>query len=138
MDPDLIHGSCFKDSRGHLYYNNDFDFNKIKRIYFIENSRLDEKRGWQGHRIEQRWYSAVQGSFKIQLILVDKWDKPSLNLPILEYTIESQTLDILHIPPGFISSIQSLEQKSKLIVLADYYFREINDEFRYPMDYFQK
>jgi dTDP-4-dehydrorhamnose 3,5-epimerase-like enzyme len=72
------------------------------------------------------------------LILVDKWDKPSLNLPILEYTIESQTLDILHIPPGFISSIQSLEQKSKLIVLADYYFREINDEFRYPMDYFQK
>jgi dTDP-4-dehydrorhamnose 3,5-epimerase-like enzyme len=138
MDPDLILGSCFRDPRGHLYYNNDFDFAKIKRIYFIENSSLDEKRGWQGHRIEQRWYSAVQGSFKIQLILVDNWDKPSLNLPILEYIIESQTLDILHIPPGFISNIQSLEQKSKLIVLADYYFGEINDEFRYPMDYFQK
>jgi dTDP-4-dehydrorhamnose 3,5-epimerase-like enzyme len=138
MDPDLIHGNCFRDPRGYLYYNNDFDFAKIKRIYFIENSNLDEKRGWQGHRIEQRWYSAVQGSFKIQLILVDKWDKPILNLPILEYIIESQTLDILHIPRGYISSIQSLEQKSKLIVLADYYFGEINDEFRYPMDYFQK
>lgn len=137
MKPELIHGGCYEDPRGLLFYNNDFDYNKIKRIYFIENSSLNEKRGWQGHRIEQRWYSAIQGSFIIQLILIDKWDKPTLNLPIIEYILHSHTLDILNIPAGYISSIISLEQKSKLLVLADYYFGEINDEFRYPVDYFQ-
>ena len=136
MKPSLISGKCHRDSRGILFYNNDFDFTNLKRMYVIENSSKDVIRAWQGHKIEQRWFSAVLGSFKIQLIAVDNWDTPSLTLPKIEFTLHSETLDILHIPAGYISSIQALEEKSKLVVMADYHLGELNDELRYPTDYF--
>jgi dTDP-4-dehydrorhamnose 3,5-epimerase-like enzyme len=61
---------------------------------------------------------------------------PSKTLPRLEFLIESATLDVLHIPAGYVSSIQALEEKSKLVVMSDYHLGEINDEFRYTTDYF--
>ncbi len=136
MKPTLISGNCHQDQRGQLYYNNDFDTTCIKRIYVIENHSVDFIRAWQGHKIEQRWFSAVQGRFKIQLIAVDNWDIPSENLPRIEYHLHSEKLDILHIPAGYISSIQALEENSKLVVMADYQLGELNDEFRFPIDYF--
>jgi dTDP-4-dehydrorhamnose 3,5-epimerase-like enzyme len=138
MKPNLISGNCHQDQRGHLFYNNDFDASSIKRIYVIENHSVDFIRSWQGHKIEQRWFSAVQGRFKIQLIAIDNWDKPSETLPRLDYILESAKLDILHIPAGYVSSIQALEEKSKLVVMSDYHIGEIRDEFRYSADYFIK
>ena len=138
MKPTLISGNCHQDQRGQLFYNNDFDTSSIKRMYVIENHSVDFVRAWQGHKIEQRWFSAVQGRFKIQLIAVDNWDKPSENSLRIEYHLHSEKLDILHIPAGYISSIQALEEKSKLVVMSDYHVREIRDEFRYPADYFTK
>lgn len=138
MKPTLISGNCHHDQRGQLFYNNDFDTTCIKRMYVIENHSVDYIRAWQGHKIEQRWFSAVQGSFKIQLIAVDNWDIPSENLPRIEYLLHSDKLDILHIPAGYISSIQALEEKSKLVVMSDYHLGELRDEFRYPTDYFTK
>lgn len=136
MKPNLISGNFHKDERGQLFYNNDFDTTSTKRIYVIENHSIDFVRAWQGHKVEQRWFSAIQGSFKIQLIAVDNWDTPSENLPRIEYHLHSEKLDILHIPAGYISSIQALEKKSKLVVMSDYHLGELNDEFRYPTDYF--
>ena len=136
MKPNLISGNCHQDERGQLFYNNDFDLASIKRMYVIENHSVDFVRAWQGHKVEQRWFSAIQGCFKIQLIEVDNWDTPSKNLPRIEYHLHSEKLDILHIPAGYISSIQALEKKSKLVVMSDYHLGEINDEFRYPTDYF--
>jgi dTDP-4-dehydrorhamnose 3,5-epimerase-like enzyme len=138
MKPTLISGNCHQDQRGQLFYNNDFDASSIKRMYVIENHSVDFVRAWQGHKIEQRWFSAVQGRFKIQLIAVDNWDKPRENSLRVEYHLHSEKLDILHIPAGYISSIQALEEKSKLVVMSDYHIGEIRDEFRYPADYFTK
>jgi dTDP-4-dehydrorhamnose 3,5-epimerase-like enzyme len=138
MKPTLTSGNCHQDQRGQLSYNNDFDTSGIKRMYVIENHSVDFVRAWQGHKIEQRWFSAVQGRFKIQLISIDNWDMPSENLPRIEYHLHSEKLDILHIPAGYISSIQALEEKSKLLVMSDYHLGEIRDEFRYPTDYFIK
>ena len=136
MKPNLISGNCHQDERGQLFYNNDFDLASIKRMYVIENHSVNFVIAWQGHKVEQRWFSAVQGRFKIQLIAVDNWDTPSENLPRIEYHLHSEKLDILHIPAGYISSIQALEKKSKLVVMSDYHLGELNDEFRYPTDYF--
>jgi dTDP-4-dehydrorhamnose 3,5-epimerase-like enzyme len=136
MKPSLISGNCHKDPRGLLFYNNDFDTTSTKRIYVIENHSIDFVRAWQGHKVEQRWFSAISGGFKIQLIAVDNWDTPSENSPRIEYHLHSEKLDILHIPAGYISSIQALEEKSKLVVMSDYHLGELNDEFRYPTDYF--
>lgn len=136
MIPKIITGNSHTDARGTLFFNNDFDASVIKRIYVIENNRNDFIRAWQGHKIEQRWFSAIKGSFKIQLIEIDRWDQPSKNLEKLTFTVNTEKLDVLHVPKGYVSSIQSLEQDAKLLIMADYRLNEIIDEFRFPFDYF--
>jgi len=137
LEPIISKGNCYSDDRGILKYNNTFDASRIKRIYIIENVNVDLIRAWQGHRIEQRWMSAVTGSFKIKLIAIDNWEKPSKNLKTSIFTLKSKNLDVLHIPAGYISSIQALTKKAKLMVMADYLLGEIHDEYRFDKGYFK-
>ena len=138
VEPSLIKGNVYSDARGQLFYNNNFDATIIKRIYLIENREALFVRAWQGHRIEQRWFSALQGSFKIDLIAIDNWESPSKDLEELSFIINAETLDILHVPAGYISSIQSLEEGARLLVMADYGLGDIQDEYRFALDYFKK
>lgn len=137
MKPSEIKGKIHTDFRGSLFYNNDFDAKEVKRIYFIENKDTEFVRAWQGHKIEQRWFSAVQGSFEIKLIEVDDWITPSKNSTIYSFVLKANQLDILHVPKGYISSIQALELNSKLMLMADYLLGEVKDEFRFDADYFK-
>lgn len=136
MIPKLVRGNSYKDLRGTLFFNNDFDMAAIRRIYVIENKSTNVIRAWQGHVIEQRWFSALQGSFKIELIAIDDWNMPNKKLERLQYILDATKLDVLHVPSGCISSIQSLEEGSKLLVMADYLMGEIEDQYRFPVDYF--
>ena len=136
MEPKIFQGNAHSDDRGTLFHNNNFDATKVKRFYIIENKDTQLIRGWQGHKIEQRWFSATQGSFKIALIEIDDWKNPSKALLPFTFELKSTQLNILHIPSGFISSIQSLEENSKLLVMADYLLGKIKDEYRYEADYF--
>ncbi len=63
MIPEISRSGSHTHSRGTLFYNNNFDTSAIKRIYVIENQSVDFIRGWQGHKIEQRWFSVIKGSF---------------------------------------------------------------------------
>lgn len=136
MEPKIISGNHHSDTRGTICFNNDFNALTIKRIYTIQNIDGEFIRGWQGHQTEQRWFSAVSGTFRIKLIKVDDWANPDKNLPELEFVLKSEDLDILHIPSGYLTSIQELEHHSKLLVFADYELNEIQDEYRFPPDYF--
>lgn len=136
MLPEIHEGASHTDFRGTLFFNNDFDASKIKRIFIIENASSSIVRAWQGHKIEQRWVSALKGSFKIQLIAIDDWALPSKKMEKINFILHSDQLDVLHIPAGYVSSIQSLEEGSKLLVMANYFLGEIEDEFRYAVDYF--
>lgn len=138
MEPKIICGNQHQDHRGTIFFNNDFKALGIKRVYIIENADCKFIRAWQGHQIEQRWFSAIAGSFKIKLIEIDHWENPSKNLPVLEFILEANTLDILLIPKGFITSIQANEEQSKLLVFADYDLGEVDDEYRFPNDYFSE
>ena len=136
MTPKIIVGNSHTDSRGSLWYNNDYDTSAIKRMFVIENHSTDFVRAWQGHQIEKRWYLVIKGSFKIQLIAIDNWEIPSKNLERFSFTVTANQLDVLHISQGYVSSIQSLEEGSKLLVMSDYFLGEIQDEFRFDTDYF--
>lgn len=135
--PMLIQGKSFADDRGSLFFNNDFNASQIKRIYFIENKDTRFIRGWTGHQREQRWFSAAQGSFTINLIKIDNWEKPSENLQVLKFELNSENLDILHVPSGYASAIQSHHENSRLLVMADYALGEIIDDYRFPINYFE-
>lgn len=138
ITPKLIDGNCHSDSRGLLLYNNKFDATLIKRIYIIENNNIKFIRGWQGHKIEQRWFSAITGKFRIGLIQIDNWEKPSKELEIITFLIASDKLNVIHVPNGFASSIQALESNSRLLVMTDYLLGETKDEYRFDIDYFKK
>lgn len=137
MVPRIVSGDSHSDARGTLRFNNSFDATHIKRLYMIENKDTTFVRGWQGHRIEQRWFSVLQGSFKIELIAIDNWESPSKNAEIITYILDSEKLDVLHVPKGYISSIQALSIGSKLLAMSDYRLNEINDEYRFSIDYFE-
>ena len=137
MVPRIINGGSHSDERGMLRFNNSFDATNIKRMYVIENKDTTFVRAWQGHRIEQRWLSVLQGSFKIELIAIDNWENPSKGIKPLSFIINAETLDVLHVPRGYVSSIQALKEGAKLLVMADYLLGEIQDEYRYDFDYFK-
>ncbi|CAL2088348.1 dTDP-4-dehydrorhamnose 3,5-epimerase-like enzyme [Tenacibaculum sp. 190524A02b] len=137
MSPKIISGDSFKDERGELNFNNLFNATDIKRIYTIQNINTSFIRRWQGHKVEQRWFAALVGSFRIELICIDNWEKPSANLKRERFEISDKQLDVLHIPPGFISSIQAKEQNSKLLVMSDYHLNEIEDNYKYDASYFK-
>ena len=132
----LLEGKKHQDGRGIITFNNDFVAKQIKRIYTIENHSTEFIRGWQGHKIEQRWFACMKGCFEISVIEVDNFEKPSKNLPIQKYLLTDDVLTYLHIPAGCITAIQAKEEESKLLVLADFRLGEIEDEYRFPIDYF--
>ena len=135
--PKIIKGNSFTDIRGTIYFNNSFDTSEIKRMYIIQNSSVNVIRGWQGHKVEQRWFSALQGEFEINLIEVDNWETPSKYLQSIKYNLNSDKMNVLHVPPGFVSSIRSKEPASKLLAMSNYGIEEINDEYRYENEYFK-
>lgn len=136
MIPEITKGNAHTDTRGTLFYNNEFDVSAVKRMYVLENESTRCIRAWQGHKIEQRWFAVIKGSFRIQLIEIDNWDTPSKDLERFTFIVNAQKLDVLYVPSGYVTSIQSLEQDSKLLVMTDYRLNEIIDEFRFPFDYF--
>lgn len=135
--PRIIEGGKYTDSRGSLLFNNDYDASEIKRIYCIENNSIDFIRGWTGHQTEQRWFTAIQGAFIIKLVKIDNWGGPSKDLQILTFELNAKKLDILHMPSGYASAIQAKEKGSKLLVMVNYSLGEIDDDHRFPLDYFE-
>ncbi|AIG30077.1 sugar epimerase [Flavobacterium psychrophilum] len=136
MNPRIIKGNCHTDTRGKLKYNNDFDASQIKRIYCLENANVQLKRGWQGHKIEQRWFSAVSGEFEIKVAKINDWDTLDLNHNPSIFQLSSDTLDYLHIPPGYVTCIQAKDENAILLVMANYFLGEVNDEYRFSLDEF--
>lgn len=134
----LINGGRHQDDRGKLIYNNDFDASQVKRIYCIENLSTEKPRAWQGLQIESRWFAVAHGSFTIRLIQVDNWQNPDPALAQETYHLHDDQLDVLYVPPGYLSSIQSLSKQSKLIVMADHHLGEVEDNYKFPADYFNE
>lgn len=134
----ILEGKKHQDERGIITFNNDFDASAIKRIYTIENHSTEFIRGWQGHKVEQRWFACMKGSFEVSVIQIDDFAQPSKDLTMQKYLLKEDTLTYLHIPSGCITAIQSKTEDSKLLVLADYGLREISDEYRFDLNYFNE
>lgn len=126
-----ITGNSFTDNRGTLFFNNEIDISKAKRIYVITNITTDIKRGWQAHKIESRWFIAVNGSFEIRTVEVDDFINPSDNLTVKKYIVNANKFDCLVVKPGYATSIKALEQDSKLVVLSDFALNEVDDNYKY-------
>ena len=137
--PKIILGGNYSDERGQLEFFNEFDMSPIKRVYFTTHSDTDTVRAWQGHTTESRWFLCVKGSFTVKLVAIDNWENPSDNLKVYEYKLSSKKQEILCIPNGFVNGFIASEENSKLMVMSNYGFNEIeNDEIRFDKNKWTK
>lgn len=133
----FIAGGIAKDYRGQIKFVNDFDMSLVKRFYIIKNSDTELVRGWRAHQIEQRWFYVLSGSFSVDIVRIDNWENPSLDLAVEKKIISSIDLQILHVPSGYGTAFRALEPNSELLVYADYGIENAsNDDHTYPLDYF--
>lgn len=137
--PNIIQGGCHTDERGTLSFFNDFDLLAVKRFYSIQHSNITVKRGWRGHKIEQRWFGVTAGAFRISLVKIDHWEKPSPNLIIHHFELLAEDNQILHVPAGYVSNLQAIKPNSKVLVFADHGIEHAKiDDYLYSNNYFKQ
>ncbi|WP_293926402.1 hypothetical protein [Sphingobacterium sp. UBA6320] len=110
----FIAGGIAKDYRGQIKFVNDFDMSLVKRFYIIKNPDTELVRGWCAHKMDQRWFYVLSGSFSVDVVQIDNWEKPSNNLPITNKTISDDGMQILHVPIGLGTAFRALEANSEL------------------------
>ncbi|WP_394749402.1 cupin domain-containing protein [Spongiimicrobium salis] len=131
----ILEGKNHIDDRGVLRFFNNFAMDKIVRFYEIAPSSTEIVRAWQGHKKESKWFYCTQGSFKIQLIKVDDFDRPSEDLQPEIFTLTDRIAGVLHVPGGYASGFKAIEENSKMMVYSDMNLVDSsNDDFRFPMD----
>ena len=134
---DFIQGGIAKDLRGQIRFVNEFDMSIVKRFYIIKNSDLDLLRGWRAHRIEQRWFYVLSGSFSIDIVKIDNWNQASTNLEVRREILKSEDQKVLHLSSGYATAFKALEKDSEILVFSDYGIENAaNDDYTYPLDYF--
>ncbi len=132
-----IKGGISKDSRGQIRFVNDFDMTDVKRFYIITNADTDLIRGWRAHRIEQRWFYVLRGSFVLDVVRIDNWENPSNDLPVERLILNSADQEVVHLPAGFCTAFRAMADDSELLVFADKGIEHAPlDNYTYPPDYF--
>lgn len=132
-----IQGGIAEDHRGHIRFVNDFDMTQVKRFYIIKNKDTNLVRGWRAHRIEQRWFYVLSGSFSVDLIEIDDWENASPDVPMERQVLTAADKQVLHVPAGYGTAFQALKPDSELLVFADHGIEHAkNDDYTWPEDYF--
>lgn len=137
MIPQPVKGGVAKDHRGQIRFVNDFEMSEVKRFYIITNADTSLVRGWRAHRIEQRWFYVIRGSFLLDVVQIDDWERPSGHLPVQRLILNAENQEVVHLPAGFGTAFQALEPDSELLVFADKGIDHAPlDNYTYPSDYF--
>src|SRR5690606_16092136 len=104
----------------------------------IKNIDTELIRGWRAHRMEQRWFYVLSGSFAVDLIQIDNWENASPELPIERRILKAEEQQVLHVPAGYGTACQAVEPESGLLVFADYGIENAkNDDYTWSIDYFK-
>ena len=132
-----IQGGVAQDYRGQIRFVNEFDMTLVKRFYIIKNNDIELIRGWRAHRIEQRRFYVLSGTFSLSLVKIDTWENPAQDLPIEHHILYAADMRIIHVPAGYGTAFRALEEGSELLVYADYTISHAAvDDYTWPADYF--
>ena len=117
---------------------NDFHFENVKRFYTITHQDTSIIRAWQGHKLETKYFYVTKGSFLINWIALDNWEKPSKDLSINVHTLTDTQSEILIIPPGHVNGFKALHPDSTMMVFSDMLLEDSKeDDYRFPQDYWR-
>jgi dTDP-4-dehydrorhamnose 3,5-epimerase-like enzyme len=124
----IIEGSTFQDNRGFIRFINDFNLEKVRRMYLIK-PELNVIRAWQGHKKESKWFYVLSGSFQVQTInMLDLNHRQNIIL-------RSNENKVLNIEPGNYNGFLALEESSQLLVFSNQTLEASKeDDFRLSLE----
>jgi dTDP-4-dehydrorhamnose 3,5-epimerase len=135
MNVEEIIGGLYIDQRGIVSYVNEFDFKGVERFYTIRAHGQNETRGWIGHREEDKWFTPLQGTILIAVVVPDEWDDPSPGLEVKRYVLSHLKPTILHVPPGHVTASVMLTSDSLLGVFSSGKIEDAaNDNWRFDIE----
>lgn len=133
----FIQGGFAEDARGRIRFANDFDMSQVKRFYIIKNKDIDLIRGWRAHRIEQRWFYVLSGSFVIDIVKIDDWEHPTQSALVEKIHLNDADHKVFHLSTGYATTIQATSENAELLVFGDYEIEHASkDDYIYPLNYF--
>ena len=136
MGAEIIQGEIFRDHRGRISSLNDFRFDGVNRVYFITHPDPSVIRGWQGHKLEKKWFYCVRGAFRIGLVEIDDWENPSRDLKPQVFRLDEEKSEIVCVPEGYANCIRAEVPDSVLLVFSGKPLPEAYaDSFRYDKNY---
>ena len=115
--PELYKMGESTDFRGSLEYYNDLSISHFKRFYIVSNPTKGTVRAWHGHKIEAKLIKVLEGEFIVSLAKIDDWSKPSKDIEIIEYKIDSNS-DIIYVPPGYANGAMNTVSNSKIMYFS--------------------
>ncbi len=131
--PLLIKGDLHEDDRGSLEFVNDAGLCGVKRFYVVSNKSINVIRAWQAHKMEGKYFFAVNGSFLIAVVKLDDWENPSVHLNAERFILTAGEPQVLWVPPGYANGIRALTEPNKLMVFSTSSLNEsIADTYRFP------
>ena len=79
--------------------------------------------------------SLIDKNINLKLVEIDNWENPSDDLKVIEYELTSEKQEILYIPNGYVNGFKALKADSKLMIMSNYGFNEIeNDQIRFDQN----
>jgi dTDP-4-dehydrorhamnose 3,5-epimerase-like enzyme len=133
--PTILPGGLATDDRGHVSFNQNFDFNGVKRFYTVENHQQGYIRAWHYHKKEAKFVLCVKGSVRIGAVKVENPDAPLGTETPDVFHLSDKKADILFIPAGYANGFMSLSPDTKLIFFSSATLQESSgDDWRIKWD----
>lgn len=134
--PQLFEGGLGIDDRGEVGFVNDFNFDGVKRFYWVTNHRSGFIRAWHAHKREAKYVTVVQGAALVGAVEIDDWDKPSKDNKVWRYVLSDSKPSVVFIPAGYANGFMSLTAETKLIFFSSSSLEETHgDDIRYDAYY---
>ena len=135
MKATLTAGNTFTDHRGILRYVNEINPGYFCRFYIITHPNINVVRAWQGHRIEEKAFYVINGSFAIAVVQPENFDRLSDNETPVFFNLSEDNGQFLRVPGGCYTGIKALSLNASLLVLSSLHIDKSKaDDFREPAD----
>lgn len=129
--PKLIVGDNNIDDRGIVSFVNNFDFNKVKRFYIVENHNINTIRGMHSHFDEGKYIYVVKGTALI--VAVNTLTQNSIPE---SFVLSENQPKFLYVPPGFAQGFKTLSYGTKVIFYSTSTLEQSQkDDFRFPWNH---
>ncbi len=133
--PYLIQGNKHIDERGVISFVNDFNLENVVRFYTILHEDISIIRAWQGHKFETKYFYCLKGRFIINLVKIDDWDSPTIDLSVDTFILEEGISQVLFVPPGYANGFKATLKNSHLLVFSDKTVKDsLGDDYRFDKD----